>query len=240
MTYRLPGNSLRRERGAAQGERSDFRYLDAAATALTIALKDENIPHLFLGGYATSLIGGVRVTEDIEVIVGTRCFDKLLKWPQFSQSTDNRLIFRTGRKEVLIDLMHEGDSGHSLPYPKCSDRLQILSTGIFTLQFSNDLVDILHPSVLLTKLRPWHKAFYATRHAEKWSAATDLEDIKTILRWLVHKNQGIDFGATSKNTAENFLKILGELYVEVRDVRPLLALTLSADEMRSALDKSLV
>ncbi|KAJ5614723.1 hypothetical protein N7528_008377 [Penicillium herquei] len=239
MTDRFPGNSLRRVGGAAQGERSDFRYLDAAATALTIALKDENIPHLFLGGYATSLIGGVRVTEDIDVIVGTRCFDKLLKWPQFSRSTDNRLVFRTGRKEVLIDLMHEGNSGHSLPYPKCADRLQIRS-GDRPYRDINATIDILHPSVLLlTKLRPWHKAFYATRHAEKWRAATDLEDIKTILRWLVHKKQNIDLGATSKNTAENFLKILGDLYVDVRDVRPLLASTLSADEMRSALHKSL-
>lgn len=42
---------------------SDFSHLDAAATTLTNILRNESISHIFIGGYATSLLGGGRVTE---------------------------------------------------------------------------------------------------------------------------------------------------------------------------------
>jgi hypothetical protein len=44
-------------------EDEPFRFLDAAAKETTIALTRANIRHGFIGGYATSLIGGSRMTE---------------------------------------------------------------------------------------------------------------------------------------------------------------------------------
>lgn len=40
-----------------------FRFLDAAAREVTTALARSHIRHGFIGGYATSLIGGVRMTS---------------------------------------------------------------------------------------------------------------------------------------------------------------------------------
>lgn len=44
---------------------SDFIHLHAAATTLTNILRCERISHIFIGGYATGLLGGGegRVTE---------------------------------------------------------------------------------------------------------------------------------------------------------------------------------
>lgn len=44
-------------------EDEPFRFLDAAAKETTVALTRANIRHGFIGGYATSLIGGSRMTE---------------------------------------------------------------------------------------------------------------------------------------------------------------------------------
>ncbi|KAJ6031764.1 hypothetical protein N7540_002496 [Penicillium herquei] len=84
MTDQHPGNVLQRAKRPAEEERSDFRYLDAAATGRTIVLEDEKIPYLFLGGYATSLIGGVCVTEDIDVIVGRGESHRLARYARVS------------------------------------------------------------------------------------------------------------------------------------------------------------
>lgn len=44
-------------------EDEPFRFIDAAAKETTVALTRANIRHGFMGGYATSLIGGLRMTE---------------------------------------------------------------------------------------------------------------------------------------------------------------------------------
>lgn len=41
----------------------EYTHMDAAATRLTQILRKKNIAHMFIGGYAASLIGGERVTE---------------------------------------------------------------------------------------------------------------------------------------------------------------------------------
>ncbi|KAJ5097367.1 hypothetical protein N7456_008088 [Penicillium angulare] len=85
--------------------------LDSAAASLTITLKQMEIPHVFIGGYAVSLLGGDRITEDVDVLVGQDCFDLLLDEPQFSRSSDNRLVFRHDRENVHIDIMNYDDHG---------------------------------------------------------------------------------------------------------------------------------
>lgn len=53
-------------------EDEPFRFIDAAAKETTVALTRANIRHGFMGGYATSLIGGSRMTEvHIPYIVST-------------------------------------------------------------------------------------------------------------------------------------------------------------------------
>jgi hypothetical protein len=40
-----------------------FNYLDVAAKEITAALTRANYRHGFIGGYAASLVGGVRMTD---------------------------------------------------------------------------------------------------------------------------------------------------------------------------------
>ncbi|KAJ5704162.1 hypothetical protein N7493_011300 [Penicillium malachiteum] len=225
---------------AREADNPDFSNLDAAATALTIALKRENISHIFLGGYVASLIGGKRITEDIDVTVGKKCLKMLLKHPEFSRSTDNRLVFRVGAHRVLIDLMPERESGYSLPRSDCPDRLQVRSRDHLTRGIPTS-IDILHPSVLLLiKLVPWHDSFYATRNAAALRAMTDLQDIRAILRWLVQRKERIDLSSQSNNSTNKYLRILGDLYVDIRGVRPLLADTLSVGALMATRRKYLL
>ncbi|KAJ5725160.1 uncharacterized protein N7483_006517 [Penicillium malachiteum] len=173
-------------------------------------------PH---GGYAATLIGGRRMTEDVDVIVGKKCFETLLRLPGFSKSTDNRLIFHAGRHAVLIGLMYEQDSRYPLPKSNCSRRLKIQLHDHPDRKIHHS-IEILHPSaLLLRKLIPWHEAFYATRAHARLRAMTDLEDIETILIWLVRRNQTIDLNYPPRHS-DWFRRILGDLYVElVSDAR---------------------
>ncbi|KAJ5208417.1 hypothetical protein N7449_002796 [Penicillium cf. viridicatum] len=101
---------------------SEFNHLDAA-TSLSRALQSEKIHYLFLGGYATGLIGGNRVTEvhispnipsrphdltniqDVDVLTEKDCRELLLKRPGFTRSGDGKLVYDYRRTKVYVDVM---------------------------------------------------------------------------------------------------------------------------------------
>lgn len=66
---------------------SNFRHLDATASRLSSALRDANIYHLFLGGYATGLLSGNRITGVIFFL-----YDR--PWFQKSIQSDNLIGYR--------------------------------------------------------------------------------------------------------------------------------------------------
>ncbi|KAJ5919085.1 hypothetical protein N7466_010028 [Penicillium verhagenii] len=59
---------------------------------------------MFVGGYAASVLGGERVTEDVDVVVSKECRDFVVKRPNFRRSTDDHLIFRHNGTDVLVDM----------------------------------------------------------------------------------------------------------------------------------------
>ncbi|KAF4760471.1 hypothetical protein N7455_003540 [Penicillium solitum] len=84
------------------------RAIDAAAKALSEFLQKVNIEHCYIGGYETSLTGGVRLTEDLDLCVVTDCQKALVKFPNFTLSPDNRLVYKHRGVDVYISRWVEG------------------------------------------------------------------------------------------------------------------------------------
>ncbi|CAI7677948.1 unnamed protein product [Penicillium discolor] len=213
---------------------SDFSHLDAAATTLTHTLRNESISHIFIGGYATSLLGGSRVTEDIGLIVDKNCRSLLLQYPNITESEDKRLLYHHHGTKVYIDL--EGMGTASWTVNPRTTRVHTVAPADYPRRQLNTMVPILHPSVLLlTKLLPWKEADQATRVARHMRARTNLTDIRTILQWLVDKKARIDFSGLPGIPKGKLMRLLGRLYRAEKRARPYLSLTLSVDEMHDAL-----
>ncbi|KAJ6187219.1 hypothetical protein N7519_002127 [Penicillium mononematosum] len=213
---------------------SDFSHLDAAATTLTNILRNEKISHIFIGGYATGLLGGARVTEDIDLVVDRDCRSLLLQYPNITESEDKRLVYRYHGTNVYIDMETMGTAPWA-PNPRTA-RVHTVAPVDCPQRRLHTMVPILHPSILLlTKLLPWKEADQATRVARYMRARTDLMDIWTILQWLVDKGSRIDFSGLPGIPRGKLMRLLGRLYRSERRARPYLSLTLSADEMCDAL-----
>ncbi|KAK4863483.1 hypothetical protein LT330_002261 [Penicillium expansum] len=173
---------------------SDFIHLHAAATTLTNILRCERISHIFIGGYATGLLGGGegRVTEDIDLIVEKNCCKLLLQYPNITESRDNRLVYHHHGTKVHIDMEVMGTAPW-VPNPRTTKVYTVAPTDCPRRQLIS-MIPILHPSILLlTKLLPWKEADQATRAAQHTRSRTGFMDIRTILQWLADKKSRIDF-----------------------------------------------
>jgi hypothetical protein len=122
-------------------DETQFNHLDAAATSLTRALHSENIRYLFLGGYATGLIGGNRITEvrifsnslspkeprdliniqDVDIVTDIDPRELLLKRPGFSRSTDGRLAYDYRGTKVYVDVMGPNNWSWHIPDPRATE-----------------------------------------------------------------------------------------------------------------------
>ncbi|KAJ5385051.1 hypothetical protein N7517_002962 [Penicillium concentricum] len=213
---------------------SDFSHLDAAATALTDIFYMENIHHIFIGGYATGLLGGGRVTEDIDLVVDKNCRSLLLQYPDITESEDNRLVYRHCGTKVHIDMEVVGNAPWT-PNPRSTKVYNVAPTDCPERRLRSTM-PILHPSILLlTKLLPWKEADQATRVARHMRARTDLLDIHTILQWLFDKDSTIDFSGFPAMPRGRLMCLIGRLYRVEKRTRPYLALTMSPEEMRDVL-----
>ncbi|KAJ5406685.1 hypothetical protein PENPOL_c004G02284 [Penicillium polonicum] len=218
---------------------SEFNHLDAAATSLSRALQSENIHYLFLGGYATGLIGGHRITEDVDVVTEKDCRELLLKRPGFTRSGDGRLVYDHRGTKVYIDVMGPRNSSWHIPNPKTTEVYNVNPEDLPGRRL-NTSISIVHPSVLvLTKLKCWSTAEVATRQAYHQRTRTDLADIFTILRWLERNRKRINFSGLPQVPKSDLLSLLAKLYWTQKDVRPHLAATLTPEELREVLNTRL-
>ncbi|KAJ5261363.1 hypothetical protein N7478_011958 [Penicillium angulare] len=104
--------------------RTKFDHLDATATALTDILRVARIPHVYIGGYAVTLLGGDRVTQDVDVPVDRSCRETLSSSSLFTRSTDDRLVFTFKDCKVCIDLhvgFDESDRDSCWEFPRSRD-----------------------------------------------------------------------------------------------------------------------
>ncbi|KAJ5946170.1 hypothetical protein N7454_003009 [Penicillium verhagenii] len=230
---------------SSKAKAKKFEHLDAAATAVARILKQEGISYMFVGGYAASVLGGDRLTEDLDVVVNKECCDFLVKQANFRRSTDNRLIFCHNGKDVLVDVAHHyewyGKAKNDRAFPN-PDKCILLYIDIPERRMEIPL-PILHPRTLvLTKLAPWYDAHISTRSEGRRRAETDLEDIIVLLQWLTKRGQKVDFIRAPKppgSKVQHFLLMLGALFLKVEKARPLLASVLPPHDMREALTKAM-
>ncbi|KAJ5919080.1 hypothetical protein N7466_010023 [Penicillium verhagenii] len=217
-----------------------FEHLDAAATALTRILRRLDINHMFVGGYAASVLGGERVTEDVDVIVTKQCRDYIVKQPNFRLSTDNRLIFCHNGTDVLIDVAHFDqdygkDNFKTFPEPT---RRRLIQVDIPERRFELPL-PVLHPRILLlTKLAPWKESYFSTRSDAKMRSNTDLQDIIVLLEWLRDRGLKVDFDTANVKGKNTFVQALGHLFVQVEEARPLVAGVLDPFVLCDAINKA--
>ncbi|KAJ5551539.1 hypothetical protein N7535_000517 [Penicillium sp. DV-2018c] len=175
-----------------------YACLDAAAKETTTALTRAGIRHAFIGGYATSLIEGVRMTTDVDALVDANPNDArnllLQAQPGFRLSQSNKLVFSNGDEGVAIELLRGGRTQQlELPDPST------VSIVYITPNDQPDRVDetpipIVAPSVLvLTKIKRWSFLAESSRPQSVRKAERDVQDIVVLLKWLDKNDLHIDF-----------------------------------------------
>ncbi|KAJ5774218.1 hypothetical protein N7457_009114 [Penicillium paradoxum] len=216
----------------------EFDHLDAAVNRLTSLLNKEKVRHIFIGGYATCLLGGARVTEDVDLITEKECRKYLLESGDFTVSTDNRLAFRYRDKVVHIDILITGrwrDTSCDVPLPRKLNTYLVAPRDCPERRL-HDHVPIMHPSALvLSKLKPWGLADRATRMEFHMRCRTDLMDIKTILQWLVENGMEVQYSLVSEIPKQDLLPLLSRLYRKEPTLRGLMAEAFSPDDLLDVL-----
>ncbi|KAK2804373.1 hypothetical protein FQN50_006666 [Emmonsiellopsis sp. PD_5] len=208
---------------------SQIYHLDLAARAVSSVLTSRNKRHGFIGGYAVTLLGGDRVTNDVDLIVGEGPQDirKLLLEADemFSLTEANKLVFKTGPSDTSVDVVIELLQGGADKHLKLPDAETAPLTWINPSEFDssrlNHAAPIIDPGVLiLTKLKRWMFLAESTRPESITRAENDLYDMEKTLRWLDKRGATIDmtkYPETSKEKLlEGFRKLIqangGRLY----------------------------
>ncbi|KAF4760680.1 hypothetical protein HAV15_005166 [Penicillium sp. str.  len=202
----------------------DLNHLDAAAAnKLMQTFKDKGISHCFMGGYAVALLGGERVTEDVDILTASSRRDLLLKPPLFWN-------------ELQLATDCPAPDGWILLNPNMTLYLITKPEDLPERQLSLP-VKILHPSVLvLTKLQTWSKAHFATRSADHDRVVPDQEDILTILNWLSKKNMKVSYAGFTGEQRRKLAPLLATLFWTSEASRKLLAETMTPEDLRDALN----
>ncbi|KAJ5116606.1 hypothetical protein N7456_000954 [Penicillium angulare] len=222
-----------------------YDHLDAAADAVRKALIRADVECLFIGGYAATLLGSNRLTEDVDMVVSRECLNRLVETGSFARTSDDRLLFQFRGRKVYIDL-HVGMSRiKNFPIPQPSV-LRSLTVGIGggTLKSRPLLRDsrlyILHPEILLyTKLIPWARASFSTRQDAVRKAQKHIQDVIAIATWLVTTKCVIEWSKFRGYSNDDFLWLLGYVYRKSTEMRPLVAQIISPDDMKTALTISI-
>ncbi|CAG8008686.1 unnamed protein product [Penicillium salamii] len=89
-----------------------------------------NVRHGFIGGYATSLIGGARITTDIDLIIDgdpkTLQTQLVENCEDFTMSSQNKLHFQSGIHTVTIEMLRGGGERQlKLPDPKTVELVEL-------------------------------------------------------------------------------------------------------------------
>ncbi|KAK2806656.1 hypothetical protein FQN51_006622 [Onygenales sp. PD_10] len=210
---------------------SQIYHLDIAARAVSSVLTSQNKRHGFIGGYAVTLLGGDRVTNDVDVIVGEspRDIRKLLLEADkgFSLTEANKLVFKvrsrpplslgesnsskTGPPDSSLDVVIELLQGGADKQLRLPDAETVPLTWINPSEFDssrpNHAAPIVDPGVLiLTKLKRWMFLAESTRPKSVTRAENDFYDMEKILRWLDKRSATIDMARYPETSKEKLLQ----------------------------------
>ncbi|KAI0842807.1 hypothetical protein F5Y06DRAFT_291803 [Hypoxylon sp. FL0890] len=177
-----------------------------ATEALSKLLRSFKIDHAIIGGFAVSLLGHRRDTEDVDVVIDLpasmtgQLKQELSKHDDRFAVQHHRLSFKPtdSNDRVLIDSLPLGELG--LPR----------ELRIFTVE--NCGIPILHPAVLiLTKMKRCVHFINSTRPKSIIKFRNDLADITFLLNWLAERGEKIDFVRYNSPTVDR-------LYTAVADI----------------------
>ncbi|KAF3481520.1 uncharacterized protein GIQ15_04279 [Arthroderma uncinatum] len=114
-------------------QRGHSTKLDMAALAVTEVLSRNGLKHGFFGGYAVSVFGGERLTQDVDVIVGEdaqAARQQLLAGDgNFYMIVTNKLKFRLEGQDIDIEVeLLRGGKDQPMKLPDINTALIILQT----------------------------------------------------------------------------------------------------------------
>jgi len=173
-----------------------------AATCLSACLEHLGCPHAYIGGFAWSLLGSKRPTQDIDVLIDTKNWrmedlrKRLLVLNSQFASIGIKLYFvkegkddLTGEalvpksKHVLIETLSTGSLG-----------LPVVVEPIYKIGEGELQITILHPGVLLlTKLKRWYHNRDSTYPKTVEKRKSDKRDLNYMVTWLAGNNMTIEF-----------------------------------------------
>ncbi|KAI2722809.1 hypothetical protein CBS147332_3738 [Penicillium roqueforti] len=213
---------------------STFDHLDTTAKEITAALTRGNCRHGFIGGYAVSLVGGMRMTDDVDILVDADPADVrnlLLQVPGFQLSQSNNLVFTRDQGTIRAEILRGGRNRPSRLPDASSVPLYHVSASDLPGRVGDVPIPIVHPSVLvLTKIKRWAFIAESTRPQSNRKARGDFEDITAILNWLARKNLRIYFTNYPEKSRDDLLSWVRKLYELHTTVRALLEITMEAQD----------
>ncbi|OCH91386.1 hypothetical protein OBBRIDRAFT_792319 [Obba rivulosa] len=172
-----------------------------AARALSEQLDKLGCRYAFIGGFAWSLLGSVRPTEDIDVLIETQGTDisvlreslvelnghfaklgfKLYYVQSPSEDVAREELVRRSRNNVLVETLQAGMLG----LPVAAEP---------TIMVGDHSIRILHPCILiLTKFKRWSVSHTSTRPKTIRKVASDRNDINFLIQWLAERQIVIQF-----------------------------------------------
>ncbi|KAM5474602.1 hypothetical protein MferCBS49748_000008 [Microsporum ferrugineum] len=163
-------------------------------------------------------MAALAITEDVDVIVGEDAQavrQQLLAGDgNFSLSAADKLMFHLEDQgiDVVVELLCGGkDQPMKLPDINTAAILQRNPREIEDGRVDSPM-PFLHPGILiLTKLKRWMHIADSTRPASILRAAHDLNDMKTILEWLVSHNLKVNFEMYPEKSKEELLPGMAKL-----------------------------
>ncbi|KAF8549498.1 hypothetical protein OG21DRAFT_1447782 [Imleria badia] len=160
-------------------------------------------PHAYIGGFAWSLLGNTRSTEDIDVLIETtnvlQLREKLSGLNERFTSAGIKFYFvkepvndlkgdalvRASKDNVLIETLEAGSIG-----------LPIVAEPRYLIEHDSGFpIYILDPPVLLlTKMKRWFYNYESTRPKTLSKNLSDKNDLDFLIFWLSDNDKKIDFG----------------------------------------------
>ncbi|PGH18530.1 hypothetical protein AJ79_00307 [Helicocarpus griseus UAMH5409] len=200
---------------------SQFAVLDAAAQRVTAALEAMNCRHCFIGGYATSLIGGTRMTNDVHIIVDSdpvTIRDALAERYENSNFTwSNKLVAETSgveQREIVIEILRGGASQQlKLPDAKSVPIHHVSPEDMQSGRIGNIKISVM-------------------------KAANDMRDISSILDWLVMRGLRINFDGYPEKPKSELLPGFRMLHEESKEMGELLERTMEKEDFALIKDRN--
>ncbi|KIL67782.1 hypothetical protein M378DRAFT_9060 [Amanita muscaria Koide BX008] len=195
-----------------------------AAGALSRCLLELNYPHAYIGGFAWSLLGSVRPTHDIDILIKLRddqvdmmtLRDRLAQMDSHFATTPLNFYFTCDPVDPQQDVLQQiAQRTHNV-------LIETLRTGslglpetpepLFIVEIMKLSLPILHPSILiLTKLKRWCQTHTSTRPLTRRKAMSDRQDIEYLILWMSNRSMTIDFEQYQGKSKDTLLALVREL-----------------------------